>query len=236
MEDFFKELDEFGGADVKTTGEESKTGVSPVIGEPGNYMLFITGIANVKKSASGKVQIKFAMETAPVPELKKPVESAKLGGRVASVQMGIYFDPADANNKQTQEFFKNLGIIAKKGGKLDQFNALPRDKFGTFLKGFIDLMGGVELAYQLGGEQYFKQGKGENSDKVFEAYALNFGRYNFVKNSLEELTETTPEHLDKITTKFDPETSQSESQLALYKIFMGETEVGEAGDVSSLFA
>ena len=186
MENPFDLLNGIKGSDVKTSGEEGSL-TPKIIGNPGNYELYITGLAEVRKSESGKVSLKFDMET-PKPQDAsfKPMESAKLGGSICRVQIGIYFDPSDASSNATTQFYNDLAVIAKKANKYDQFEKLDKTNFGAFIKGFLQLMNGVKLAYQLGGDVYYQRDKNDES-KIWKKYSLKFGRYGFVKEKLEEL-------------------------------------------------
>lgn len=184
MQDLLK-LKDFATADVKVSGEES-TGsrVSPVIGEPGFYEGYLEDIQATVSKGGDKVLIKFNFETDPVDGIK-PVATSVRGGQVATVQMGIYFNPSDATSKQTIEFYKNLGIIAKKAGKFSEFEQIKKGNFYDFMTSFLKLMKDVKLAYAFGGDKYLAADKNDAS-KVYVRHALKFTRYGFVKNTLAE--------------------------------------------------
>ena len=222
MNNPIQDLNQFAGANVKVTGEETERKLSPIINEPGNYEGYLNAIGRTRVSGAGdKVQISFQLEIEEEGDFKA-VESAQRDGRVASIQMGIFFNPSDAENNQTKEFFNNLSIIANKAGKLEEFNKLDRSKFGDFLQAFIDLVKDVKLAFSVGGDEYLKADK-KDSSKVYKQYALKFNRYGFVKESIESLPEFNEE---KMVKSLDP-ASMTPNQQALYEVYSGDAPVDD---------
>ena len=216
-----QDLNQFSGADVKVTGEENERKLSPIINEPGNYEGYLTSVGRCTFSSTGKVTVKLQLEVEDDREFT-PVESATKSGRVADVAISSWIDPSNGENKQTAEFYKNLGIIAAKVDKVEEFNKLDRSKFGDFLQGFIDLVKDVKLAFAVGAEEYLKADKNDSS-KVYKQYGLKFNRFSFVKESIEDLPEFNE---DKMVKRLDP-ASMIPSQQKLYEVYSGDAPVDD---------
>lgn len=241
MEDIFGALDNFETSEIKVTGEDNIKRISPVIDVPGVYELYITGINDKRTRVSertSKVQIAFNLETDKVEDDKfTPVDSAVQGGQVASAQLGIWFNPADKTSAQTDEFFKSLGIIANKAGKLKEFNAVLSENmpFGKLLARFVELVKGVKLQFVLGGDQYLKKAMVRGEEKVLVKHALKFQRYGFVRSMDEEAPTLNELSVNSIEKQVENGLEESNpEQYSLYLEYKGLSDSSSNSDSDDL--
>lgn len=136
----------------------------------GRQELTITGF-EIKVASTKAQQVLVQFESRKVESSSfTPADNAKYGGRVGKVKMGIYM----STKEHFEEFERNIQMIAKVLGVLDELLAIQATDLEAYLEQVTPLFSGKYAWFIIGAEEYYK------GDKL--RHALFVPRHFFVSH------------------------------------------------------
>lgn len=230
--------------DVVSVDEGKAYKPSPVINKPGVYKLYLTGL-NEKFTqffSPTRLQVAFNFETSKVNHSEfKPTDSSVMGGQVATIKVGIPFNPKDGEHKLTKGFYTSLRNISIEAGKQKEFDSLREGKhtLDVFFNKFVELLKDVELQYAVGGKEYCKDSEGT----VYLQWGFQMQRFNFVSSLDKDAPELNEEYsLESMSKQIENGLeSYSPKQYELYQRYLAqetakkeesETEISDDAEIS----
>lgn len=151
--------------------------------EYGKQELTITGFEIKVAPATGSQQVTIHFESPAVKASNfTPAEGAKYGGRIGKAKIGIYM----SKKEHFEEFERNIQMMAKAMGVLDEVCAISADNLESYLEQVTPLLSGKFAWFVIGAEEYYK---GEQ-----KRFALFVPRKFFVSHDAKKLKEVDTEN------------------------------------------